>query len=209
MEHDDKIKDYRVLFNNQRIPCLSIDAAKKRFVFSRKIKGKNLKVRYPFSKILTYRNYADMIAECKVANEEFEKDIEDQQPKIKPYKSYLKGFSENPVSKPLKEIFKKMEKKFTKKKKHNERRRNKNKQRKRIHFINSIPKVLKMKLVDDIKRSNLDGEDLDWIREMKMDYEKMTPEFYYSIKETAKQSGVDVDNFNKIGTRSVRKYIEK
>ena len=208
MELDGKIKDYRVLFNNERIPCLSIDTTKKRFIFSRKIKGKNLKVRFSFSKILTYRNYANMIAECKIQNDEFEKYIEDSQLKIKPYKPYIKNFSVNTISNSFREKFESIEKKSEKKKKNNERRRNINQQRKRIRFVNSIPKPLKMKLVDDIKTSHLKGEDFEKIRKMKIDYKRMTPEVYHSIKETAKKWGVEVDNSKEIGTKSIRNYIK-
>ena len=211
MELDEKIKNHRVLFNNDRIPGLSLDNGKKRYVFSRRVKGRNLRLRFPFSRIQTIRDYANMIEECRRENENYE--TEKTQIEIERKENLKKKSKKHTWHLNVSEKFRRSTEKFKKwemkKQKKNETRRKITQRRKRIKFINSIPKATKMKLIDDIKSSEMEGKEIEEIRKMNVDYEKMTPEIYQNMLGNAMANNVRVENQTELGTKSLTRYKSK
>jgi len=211
MELDSVIKNHRKLFNNERIPYLSIDNQKKRFIFSRKISGENLIIRYPFSKIKTYRDYSNMLLQCQEKHQIFEdeatlKDENDRSSDIQQLVGIEKLFKRHSDKKVSKK-FSRGVKKAMKNHRRNTKLRLQRRERKRIRFIKCAPLPLKMRLAETLQTFTYDSAGLEESRKNNIDPFQMTDTTYEKLRTTAEKfHGVKMKIHRGLGTYSLRQY---
>ena len=212
--------NHKLVYRKERIPGLSIDITKKRFVFSRKYHGRNIKIRFTFSKIKNGNDYVMILNECKSEAERFQRETDEQDELAKKQKenklkdskkkrefySRINGINTDESDK----FFERMTRRDNKIKFFNFNRRTVRQEKKRLKFKNSITNLMKTKLIEDIKASRTDFEDVLKINAIQVKFEKFTPKIFYEMKEI-----LEYDNRNEVknestlglGTKSVIVYI--
>jgi hypothetical protein len=206
MELDSVIKNHRTIFNNHRIPGLSLELSGKRYVFSKKINKKNMKLRFPWSTVKTVRDYANMIEKCKQYAFKFEHDIEsERQKRLERSRNHARkvrhAFCHYDDKDPL--GLKRLDDKWAR----NKRRRLPRQDRKRLRFRQAIPMPLKLKLMETLLKST--EKELEEIRRKLKKKEitatNMTASHYFAYYKLAVEldlvDGEPLDSWTRIKWR--------
>lgn len=213
MKLEDKIPRRR-LSKSEKIPGLHLDLTKKRYVFSKKFHGENMRIRFNFSKILTNYDFVSMINECRDEAYKFENKIKEKERKsivLKVWKKRSMHFqlgmiSVNKTNEKLKNFIKTNDKL----KKLRNRKSTIRNEKKRSRFFNFITPLMKIHLVEDLKRLKMySGVGKFFGLKKKSDYQKINSELFYKIKNYIEQekSVEEKENMKKYGKKSEHYYI--
>ena len=218
MELKAKVNHQRIA-KKEMIPGLTKDLSKKRYVFSKKYHGKNLKIRFTFSKIKSGEDYVSMLDQCRKEAEMFEKEIDDHE-EIMKNKLKLKleeskrrrdlycRMHNIEIDERITKFLKKIDKKTNRRKENNSRRTTLRIDKKRNKFKNSITRLMKISIVENIKNSRESQEELDEINNFIVKYDKLTPTIYFKMIGILQSEGTYRKNNKELGTVSLIKYLQ-